>query len=244
MLVKILSDIHLHPMKNNYDYIDHGEHVCILAGDIAEGMRGVNWAYSNIPMHIDVLYVPGNHEYYGQEYFDLQNRFKKHNDLGTHVKVLLNERVEIHDKSFAGSTLWTDFNLYGNSPRAAEEWRTGLNDHTWIKYREGNLRAVHLVNMYQDAMDFLNSIPSTDVLITHYAPHHSCSARWKNHPLNPSFQVKVPLEIHKKFKLHVHGHTHDCFDYDIPFAGTRVICNPRGYAYENSNFNGELVINI
>jgi hypothetical protein len=35
--------------------------------------------------------------------------------------------------------------------------------------------------------------------------------------------------------LWIHGHTHDSFDYDL--AGTRVVCNPRGYAKDGVNEN-------
>lgn len=243
MLVKILSDLHLHPMRNDYNYVDHGEYVCILAGDIAEGMRGVNWASMNIPNHIHVLYVPGNHEYYGHDYLDLNQSFMAHNSAqNSNVTVLLNDEVEIQGITFAGSTLWTDFNVYGSGLLAELDWKSGLNDHNWIKFGGRKILATDLINLNQEALAFLSKT-SADVLITHYAPEFSESPRWKGHPLTPGFITKVPPNIHKKFKLHAHGHTHTNFDYDTPY-GTRVICNPRGYYGESNTFNGELVINI
>jgi len=241
VLVKILSDLHLHPTHNNYKYVDHGEKVCILAGDIAEGTRGVNWAISNIPSHIEVLYVPGNHEYYGHEYFELNKSFAKINSEVWHVRVLLNEVVEIGDTTFAGSTLWTDFKLY-NNPFSALDWAGGLNDHKWIKFRNRAIMAPDFIDLNKESLSFLKKA-NADVLITHYAPEFSESPQWRNHPLTPGFLTKVPPNIHRKFKYHIHGHTHSSFDYETPY-GTRVICNPHGYGYENSTFNGELVINI
>jgi hypothetical protein len=38
-----------------------------------------------------------------------------------------------------------------------------------------------------------------------------------------------------RVRLWVHGHTHDSFDYTI--KGTRVVCNPRGYARDGVNEN-------
>jgi len=241
MLVKILSDIHLHPMHNTYNYVDHGERVCILAGDIAEGMRGVNWAMNYIPNHIDVLYIPGNHEYYGHEYHELNKSFERHNASGSNVTVLLNDTVEIWGITFAGTTLWTDFMVY-NDPVATLNWATGLNDSRWIKFNNHTINAQNIINLNKEALQFL-SRTEADVLITHYAPEFSESPQWKGHPLTPGFLTKVPPNIHKKFKYHIHGHTHTSFDYDTPY-GTRVICNPRGYGYENMQHNGELVINI
>ena len=50
----------------------------------------------------------------------------------------------------------------------------------------------------------------------------------------------------ERVALWVHGHTHDSFDYEV--AGTRVLCNPRGYARdgvnENAAFDPALVVSI
>jgi methylphosphotriester-DNA--protein-cysteine methyltransferase len=44
----------------------------------------------------------------------------------------------------------------------------------------------------------------------------------------------------------VHGHTHDSFDYVV--NGTRVLCNPRGYAKdgvnENVRFDPDLLVEV
>lgn len=243
MLVKILSDLHLHPLRNDYRYVDHGEYVCILAGDIAEGMRGVNWATMNIPNHIHVLYVPGNHEYYGNDYLELNRNFVAHNRAAdSNTTVLLNNTVEIGGVSFAGSTLWTNFNVYGGGPIAEMDWKSGLNDHEWIKFGGRKILSSDIISLNRESLDFLSSA-NADVLITHYAPEFSETPRWKGHPLTPGFLTKIPYNTHKKFKYHIHGHTHSNFDYDTPY-GTRVICNPRGYFGESNTFNGELVINI
>jgi hypothetical protein len=240
MLVKILSDLHVSRI-NPYSYVDHGEYVCVLAGDIAEGMRGINWALTNIPKHIQVLYVPGNHEYYGHEYFELTLNYSEHNKSNTHVKVLLNEVVNISGTTFAGSTLWTDFMLY-NNPDATLDWAYGLNDSRWIRFNNHLLNAGDVISLNKASLEFLDSV-STDVLITHYAPEFSESDQWRGHHLTPGFLTKIPENTHKKFKYHIHGHTHTNFDYTTLY-GTRVICNPRGYGYENANHNGELVINV
>jgi hypothetical protein len=49
-----------------------------------------------------------------------------------------------------------------------------------------------------------------------------------------------------RVQLWVHGHTHDSFDYTL--NGTRVVCNPRGYARggvnENPFFDPNLVVEV
>ncbi len=42
--------------------------------------------------------------------------------------------------------------------------------------------------------------------------------------------------------LWVHGHTHDSCDYHV--GATRVVCNPKGYEYENKAFDPELVVRV
>ena len=42
--------------------------------------------------------------------------------------------------------------------------------------------------------------------------------------------------------LWIHGHTHTAFDYTV--RGTRVVCNPRGYAGEQTGFRADLVVEV
>lgn len=248
MLVKCISDLHLHGTAP-FRYVDHGEYVCVLAGDIAEGVNGLAWAMAKIPQHIKVLYVPGNHEYYGHDYALLNARFRAHNRMGTNVHVLLNETVTIGDVDFVGTTLWADFNLYGNQELYAKEWYLGLNDSIYIRNNGGRIGPADFIRWHDEAKWFIKNTcetPTTNtrVLITHYCHELSVAPQYRNDPLTPGFAVKIPVDMHEKFKVHFHGHTHASFDYETNY-GTRVVCNPRGYGAENLNgFNDELVIDI
>lgn len=248
MLVKLLSDLHL-TGNDPFRYTDHFEHVCVLAGDISEGMHGVEWAVARIPEHIQVLYVPGNHEYYMHEYNALNARFAHHNTRGTHVTVLLDDVVTIGDVEFAGSTMWTNFALYGNPIRHAFSWKTGLADSRWITYNERALRPQDFMDWNAKSLAFLRKVTETPtdktrVLITHYCPDLSVAPKYRNDPLTPGFATHIPVDIHEKFAFHFHGHTHCSMNYEYPY-GTKVVCNPRGYGYENANaYNPELVLDI
>lgn len=62
MKIRILSDLHLEfqqwsPPKAAADII-------VLAGDIDLGIHGVEWGRQSFPSS-PVVYVPGNHEFYG-----------------------------------------------------------------------------------------------------------------------------------------------------------------------------------
>ena len=66
-------------------------------------------------------------------------------------------------------------------------------------------------------------------------------------PLNAIFVSDAePLVAASGARLWIHGHTHDSFDYQV--QGTRVLCNPRGYAKdgndENPLFDPRLVVEV
>lgn len=247
MKVRILSDLHLSPLSldGGFHYKDYGEDVCILAGDIGEGMQGVRWAERNIPDHIQVLYVPGNHEYYGQEYHELNDKFYTHNVYGSHVRVLINSVATINGVTFAGSTLWTNFRAY-NNPLSPLLWKGGLNDSIYIRYGNRSIEAEDLIALNEASLDFLDKV-TANILITHYCPSTSDITKWKGNPLTPGFVTEIPENIHRKFEYHIHGHTHEYLRYKNPGL-PEVICNPRGYsnrfANENARFQEDLIIEI
>lgn len=246
--VRVLSDLHIE--GTYFKYEPHDEEVLVLAGDIGTGMRGIKWALENVPDSIPVVMVPGNHEYYQHDYTMLNLQFVEHNKKNTHVHMLM-EDVFVHKNlEFVGTTLWTDFDLYRTQHFAEQSWLTGLNDSRLIKDRGTNIRANHFKQWHKKSMKFLNRVVSKPtelirILVTHYCNSWSVSDHWKLHPCTPGFAVVIPADVHEKFAFHFHGHTHDNFDYEMPY-GTRVICNPRGYRHESSlnGFNPDLILDI
>ena len=71
--------------------------------------------------------------------------------------------------------------------------------------------------------------------------------RFRESPVNACFASDAEaLMDARRVALWIHGHTHDTFDYAV--NGTRVLCNPRGYALrgvnENARFDPDLVVTI
>jgi predicted phosphodiesterase len=134
----IFSDLHLDanarsPFVLTQERPDHD--VVIIAGDICQGLeRGVDWIIAQALNRKPVIYVPGNHEYYG---FDFQER---HERVGTAAKqrnihVLDRESVTIDGMHFLGATLWTDYCLFGDAMAEAAVQRAEaiMNDHRRIR---------------------------------------------------------------------------------------------------------------
>ncbi len=64
MKIHILSD--LHTEFTDFSPPDNDADIVILAGDIGVGLGGIEWAADKFPK-TPVIYVPGNHEYYGHD---------------------------------------------------------------------------------------------------------------------------------------------------------------------------------
>ncbi len=109
MRIHVLSDLHTEMAS----YLPHQVEcdVVVLAGDIGSDSKGIEWA-RRVWTDQEIIYVPGNHEYYGLERTStLQAMREAASKLG--VRLLDNDEVVIGGVRFLGSTLWTDFNLFG-----------------------------------------------------------------------------------------------------------------------------------
>ena len=105
--LNILSDLHLG--QGGLPLPDAQADIVVLAGDISRPREAIAWARA---FSKPVLYVPGNHEFYGNTLGDTLRQLK---DLsqGSQIHILDNDDIELCGVRFLGSTLWTDFNLYG-----------------------------------------------------------------------------------------------------------------------------------
>ena len=107
MRIRVLSDLHLEFMDWNPPKA--GADVVVLAGDIHVGLKGIEWARRSFPS-IPIVYVPGNHEFYGEHIHDMtQELLMEGRRVG--VDVLDGRSTVIGGVRFLGATLWTDFAL-------------------------------------------------------------------------------------------------------------------------------------
>jgi hypothetical protein len=103
-LIHLLSDVHLEtgpyliPPELDFD-------ILVAAGDIGPVAQAIEWLES---LGKPVVYVLGNHEYWGQEYSNVLSQAKSA-AIGTQVHVLERTSAVIQGVRFLGATLWTDF---------------------------------------------------------------------------------------------------------------------------------------
>jgi hypothetical protein len=116
MKLHVLSDLHLEFDARHPPWAPPatGADVVILAGDIHNGTGGIDWAeqaFAGTP----VIYVPGNHEFYGMRHGPALTRLKARAVQSPNVRVLDEDELLIDGVRFLGATLWTDFALFGES---------------------------------------------------------------------------------------------------------------------------------
>ena len=249
MRIHILSDLHLEfaPFTMN----DVRADVVVLAGDVHTGRNGIKWILKTITDR-PVVYVLGNHEFYGQKIPKLIRDIKEIAE-GTNVHVLENDKIEIGGVTFFGATLWTDFNLDGDPVLAEVAAQTGMTDFrrirvspTYRRFRPRDARLFHTQSLEWLAQQkTLASLGMRSVIVTHHAPsRRSIPPRFLSDPLNPAFASNLERFVTESgAALWVHGHIHDHSDFKI--AETRVIANPRGYPSEPyTSFDPNLVVEI
>ena len=135
--LRIMSDLHLE--FGPLDLKPIGEDVLVLAGDVGIYTQGAEWALAYARRNgVPAVMVAGNHEFYrrqGDEYtvgstlLSLAIMAERSGGALT----FLDDEVEIvAGVVFAGTTLWTDYALDGDSRAAMMIARYAMNDHRLI----------------------------------------------------------------------------------------------------------------
>lgn len=245
MKIHILSDLHNEfvPYQPNPDAVANAN-VIVLAGDIDEGTKGLDWARDSFPKS-EIIYVAGNHEFYRNHWdrllIDMRQKAQR---LGIHF--LENQVVMLGGLRFLGATLWTDYDYFGRDKRQscmrnAEE---ALPDFRLIKAPPipveklaeileldemnkyparitRNLKAVHTLQRHQKSVAWLKSElprgdPNLTVVVTHHYPHRtSCAPEWANSNLTSAFGSNLPNDVLMGAALWIHGHTHYSCNYRL-----------------------------
>ncbi len=230
--------------------------IVVLAGDIHGHTHAIHWAARTFLK--PVVYVPGNHEFYGANYHGLLAELRRCAAEYSQVHLMDNNAIEIDGVRILGTMLWTDFMLYGSDlgtvGRCLHDARHGILDFDRIRFIGGNLLTpADTVRLHRESTAFLSEalnkpFDGPTVVVTHHLPSMlSVSDRFKRDLMSAAFASNLDHLV-AKADLWIHGHTHDSFDYRI--GKCRVVCNPRGYPdrlknrYENPGFNPAKIVQV
>jgi Icc-related predicted phosphoesterase len=253
MKLWLLSDLHLdvnrrHPLALPDPPPEHD--AVIIAGDICQGIAdGVRFIVDAGLNAKPVVYVAGNHEFYGRD---------RHAELAAglaaaaaNVHLLERDSVKIGGLEILGCTLWTDY-LYAGAERRSEAMRCAaqrLNDHRYIgngprPWSPQDALDEHTASRawLAERLRWRSGHPA--VVVTHHAPsRRSVQQRYKDDPITAAFASDLD-ELLGSAALWVHGHLHASSDYEQD--GCRVVANPRGYLNrgEDQDFDPALVVSL
>ena len=238
--ILVCSDLHTNFHKDGGKSLIKSLHpddvdIAVVAGDL-----GV------IPYHIkdnftmlcdkypQVVYVAGNHEYYGQTFRSGDDFLSDMESKFSNLTWLNNTRVKIDGINFTGATMWFARTI------AAQTNKHYLNDFTYIR----NCDPIAF-DKYEETVDFFNAeMQEGDVVVTHHLPtYKSIPQQFTTSEINCFFANRLDaLMLNLKPVVWIHGHTHSNCDYT--FGPVRVCCNPFGYPAENSVFKDDFIIEI
>lgn len=262
MKLRILSDLHLeHHTPESIPACEAD--VVILAGDIANGRAGIDWAARTFS--VPVVYVPGNHEYYESTVAAVDALMAEAGAQAGHVHVLNHGVLTLAPAGeppvrIIGATWWTDYALFGVDRREASMQACAgvMLDHRLIELQDKDGRTRHFTP--RDALacheaatawlaaELARPFAGRTVVVTHHAPDlGSLDPRFSHDLVSGGFISRRP-DLVSRADLWVHGHTHTGFDYRID--DSRVVCNPRGYVrrktgeLENPAFDWNCTVEI
>lgn len=232
--LQILSDLHLE--RGDYAPAQTDADVVILAGDIHVRRKGVRWIKKHFPEQ-PVIYVAGNHEFYG---YTVKGLFRDVRAAieGSNICLLENESIQIGDFTFLGCTLWTDFQLWPSAQGAMLAASKAISDFNVIRGEKDWFQPEDSVKLHQESIRWLRDAlgkcnPQTTVVITHHAPSEkSLQRQHAGSILNATFASALDKFVKESgVPLWIHGHTHYCVDYKI--GKTRIFSNQLGYLGHN-----------
>lgn len=252
MRIALHSDLHLEGNRLPLNFLaDDSYDVLVLAGDIVSARTQMRLcAIKEAAGSKPIIYIPGNHEYYGGSFEEVEASLK---NICESVGIIYanNSIVRLDGKvSFVCSTGWSTLESFPefDDTEKRTDVSFGIGDFRLIegfdidtmtalgrrdkKFLETSLRVV------KD--EFPNDIV---VVVTHFAPTEAHgNARFDVGTLSSYFSNNwedVMYEHQPDYWFY--GHTHGSVERDV--YHTKVCCNQRGYGLEcRSTYDPKRVI--
>jgi predicted phosphohydrolase len=249
---QVVSDLHL-DTRGGFDAPDHAfpqrkAPILVLAGDLASAMDpDYEDMLAKVAEPFDmVLYVPGNHEYYGSEVSveRMDERIEEICYSVGNVVYLNKRRVDIKGISYIGATLWT------NCPNDSSP----MNDFSHIN--NGDFTPAQENRIHREHRDWLKGAIKQSkrdrcagaVVITHHAPDTRLQRGTVSRPpeIFPYYFASDmrDLTTDSYVQVWVHGHTHESYRWQMQPHGTIFASNALGYERENTGFSDDAILRI
>jgi hypothetical protein len=203
-----------------------------------------------------VVFVPGNHEYYGGLFPGDRDVLRSQPLPG----------VSVLDRGMAyfphpegqlrvlGATFWTDYSVLGDQHQAMELARRFINDHWRISLADGTqfmpegALAEHLKSREWLSNRLEEPHLGPTIIVTHHVPHpaaRNCNFP-PDDPLGPIFfsdcHELIAAAAPKGVAAWIFGHHHYCVD--VMISGVRLLSAQRGYPRERTGWTAPGEIDV
>lgn len=229
MNIQVISDVHTEFHKDNgtsflprlkpAKSID----VLVAAGDIVQlsnKSQSTEFIGKLCSIYPHVVFVAGNHEYYGTSLIKGNNILYELEDTYSNFHFLERSFTTIKGQRFVGASMW-----YHQQPFIDATW------YKWSDFREiSNLFPAYKKYSQDEAKFLQREVKSSDIVVTHFVPLECLNhPDYTESPFNPYFCIdQNTLITERKPKLWIYGHTHYGQRRVLP-NGTITLGNPYGY---------------
>lgn len=247
MKIAIHSDLHMEFWRLSPEFLSNQDFdILILAGDITTSkkfMYHLKDIRDLVPVEKPIIFVPGNHDYYGTSIEDGREHFKYVCDF-LKINYLDRSIFEFGGYRFIGVTGWStmdsvsytdEIGLIGLKSQISDFGY--ITKHTpWKMVQEGK----------KDKEFVQHVINDHSIVISHFCPIVSgFTGRFPISNLtNYFYNDWSEIFERNNHLLHVYGHTHSNICQRVD--GIRCISNQRGYPSEENytNYNPNFIIEI
>jgi Icc-related predicted phosphoesterase len=253
--IAVHSDLHLEFLQFVPNVADAD--VVILAGDISNNIQDIEWLYNSLQQQasIPVLFIPGNHEYYHNDFEEMNLFFKALDTKYKNFHFMNNRVLPIGEYDFIGSTLWTDFTLGKPASEAEAIAANAIADFKVICYKNKPFSTGDCIQLFRESIKELDDLlyygsDRQKIVFTHFAIDEKCSAeQYRGSELTAYFTANVKYLIEKyEPKAWVYGHTHHNETGDqesFRIGRTTILSNQRGYPNENiDNYHSDYIYKL
>ena len=237
MFIRYMSDLHLEFGKPKYldplvPMPEDKDSVLVLAGDIGVGAEGIRWADSLTDRFLAVLYLPGNHEFYGQYWEDLLDELKANAGDVILLDPMAVEYFVVNGVGFIGATLWTDF---GNAnPNVTYGASRVMNDYRKISTHDRRFTPTDVLERHKEHKKHLfctlgHLKRDKTVVVSHHLPSFALIHDiYKYEDYNEAYASNLDkelMEVNPMFWFFGHSHV----STNKTLGNTTFLSNAHGY---------------
>jgi predicted phosphodiesterase len=233
-----ISDCHLEFAKRLF-YIPEKLDFLIFAGDTHRSPKNAQKVIKELraETELPIIYICGNHEFYGRTFPNAYNEYKKILKKIPDVHFLEKDTIVINGVRILGTTLWSDISNPMNELYA----KAAMNDYRYIYNSKNSKKCISpsdttkafLKNKKWIISILKENFDGPTIVVTHHLPTFQVvNPQYKNNPVTSAYASALD-DILVAFApdVWIYGHSHSGLSMRI--GKTEVLTNPIGYPGEN-----------